>query len=489
MSRPVRMPPSDARGSRSAPKQERTESKEESSGDDISGTVPMRSLALGGRSGARQGNREGAQIISGIRDQAAGRGSDAASDAPAKTPLERDVAAVCEDRSKFDKLIAEPVEAAISLGGGCPDDTVQAMTGRLQKFLDSLRGKLPEHRDVLAKALAQLLNYKDTVAREASELARLNTTDLPASVRFGTEITFSHPSLHALNVDPEERKKVNKVREQAEQAARGYLGQWAKAVERMFPTGRPKSFALDVRPASPQSIEGAMRFTFSDEAYDDMGNLVPLSWWYQTNIDNACLELQMAPTTLAEFAGGPINKWTQGIFDVAAQLGLQSGARGMGGGHLSMDRASSFSDSTILFARLLQIYNDRAKGGGIHKAYTDPDAPFLRDMEKTGGGKLAGEYDALMKRINESMLDPAAAMSVDDVRDQLWNLLKKAKPLKEKLNNAGRYTALNIDPVTDADDPAKQRVEFRRFQGQTSVGELCDQLAELLSLVDEARKG
>ncbi len=487
MSAPSRLP-SDTRGSRPARRRDPVESKEESSGDDISGTVPMRSLAIGGGSGARHGNPQGARIISGIRDRASGSEA-AASDAPAQTPLQRDVDAVCEDRGKFDKLVAEPVEAAVALGGGCPDDTVQAMAARLQAFLDTLRGKLPEHRDELSRALTQLLSYKDTVTREASELARLNGTELPAAVRFGTEVTFSDPSLHALDVDPEERKKVNKAREQAEQAARGYLGEWAKAVERMFPTGRPKSFALDVRPASPQSIEGAMRFTFSDKVYDDMGNLVPLTWWYQTNIDNACLELQMAPTTLAEFAGGQISKWAGSIFEIAGRLGLQSGAAGKGGGHLSMDRASTFGDSTILFARLVHIYNDRAKKGGIHAAYTDPDAPFLPDMDKKGGGgKLAGEYDELMKRVNESMLDPAAAMSVDEVRDHLWNLLKKAKPLKEKLNNAGRYTALNIEPVTDEEDPGKQRVEFRRFQGQTSMDELCAQLAELLSLVEEARR-
>ncbi|MBV9821659.1 MAG: hypothetical protein JO144_05395 [Actinobacteria bacterium] len=78
-------------------------------------------------------------------------------------------------------------------------------------------------------------------------------------------------------------------------------------------------------------------------------------------------------------------------------------------------------------------------------------------------------------------------MSVDEVRDELWNLLKKAKPLKEKLNNAGRYTALNIEPVSE-EDPHKQRVEFRRFQGQASVRELCAQLQELLTLVEEAQQ-
>ena len=486
MSAPSRLP-SDARGSRSAPRQERAESKEESSGDDISGTVPMRDLAVGAASAARPGNRHGARIISGIRGRAAASGSDAAaSDAPAQTPRERDIAAVCEDRTQFQTLVADPIAATVALAGRCPDETVQAMAGRLAEALDALRAKLPEHRDELARALTGLLGYQDTVAREAAEIDRLRETDLGSTVKFGTEITFSDPSLHALRVDPTEMVDRTALKK-AEAAARHYLGEWAKLVVRMFPSDRKKGITLEVTPASPQSIDGAMRFTFSAPGFDAMGKQTQLNWWYQTNIDNACLELQMAPTTLAEFADSMIGKWTQSIFDVAGQLGLQSGAAGMGGGHLSMDRASSFGNSAILFARLVQVYNERARTGGIHAGYTDPDAPFLRDMDKNGGGKLAGEYDALMKRVNDSMLDPGSAISVDEVRDDLWNLLKKAKPLKEKLNNAGRYTALNIEPVTE-DDTAKQRVEFRRFQGQTSVDELCAQLAELLSLVEKARE-
>ena len=191
-------------------------------------------------------------------------------------------------------------------------------------------------------------------------------------MKFGTEITFSDPEpARACSVDRPRRCDRNAL-EKAEQAARGYLGEWAKLVVRMFPTDRKKGLMLEVTPASPQSIEGAMRFTFSAPGFDAMGQPAQLSWWYQTNVDNACLELQMAPTTLAEFADGMIGKWTQSIFDVAGQLGLQSGAAGMGGGHLSMDRASSFGDSAILFARLVQIYNDRARTGGIHAGYTDP---------------------------------------------------------------------------------------------------------------------
>ena len=109
-------------------------------------------------------------------------------------------------------------------------------------------------------------------------------------------------------------------------------------------------------------------------------------------------------------------------------------------------------------------------------------------MERKGGANLARDYQALMHKVEQATFDPRASLSVKEVRDQLWTLLTSAKPYREKLNNHGRYTALNIEPVTDDEEPGKQRVEFRRFQGQTGMDELCGQLAELLDLVDAARK-
>ena len=144
--------------------------------------------------------------------------------------------------------------ATVALGAGCPDETVQAMAARLQEALDALAGKLPEHRDKLARALTHLLGYRNTVAREAWRCQRAaGRRPGHDGGELGTEITFSHPSLHGLFVDPDE-KCDKKALAKSQQAARGYLDEWAKAVVRMFPTDRKKVLVLEGRArASPRA--------------------------------------------------------------------------------------------------------------------------------------------------------------------------------------------------------------------------------------------
>ncbi len=487
MSRPTRTPPSEAHSSRHKPKQEEAESKEALGGSESGSAPPMRHLAMGSASASHGPSQPGARIISGIRERAAASGSgveaenSSASVGPAPTPE----APAVKDPASFEELVGGLVDTTVAEAGASGSKTVRAMAARLGKAVEALRAKLPKVPSELDRAVAELLHYRESVAREASEVARLGVSDLVATVRFGTEITFSAPPLHGLFVDPDEKCDKKALRN-SEAAADKYLEGWAVLVDRKFSNAKDSKVAVTA--AVPLSRPAARRFTFSGQDWDDDGQPVPLSWWYQTNVDNCCLELQMAPTTLGEFRDGLIGRWAQSIFEVAGDLGLKTGADSKGGGHLSMDRASSFGDSAILFSRMVQLYNNMARAGGIHRNYADDDAPFMREMDRKGGGKLAGEYDTLMKKVEESMLDPSAVLSVKEVRDQLWTLLNRAKPYREKLNNHGRYTALNIEPVTDA-EPAKQRVEFRRFQGQTGIDELCAQLRELLALVDTARQG
>jgi hypothetical protein len=481
MSRPGRTLPSDARASESKPKPEKAESKEEVSSGDSTGGPPLRHLAVGSGAAPRGASLHGARIISGIRGRASASGSEAEVEVgPAPAPE----APAVTDLATFEEAVGGLVDATVAKAGTSRSKPIQAMATRLDKAVGALRADLPTVPSELERAVADLLRYRDTVQREADEVVRLQEADLATTVRFGTELTFSHPSLHALLVDPEEKCDKKQLKA-AQDAADKYLQDWTKLVLREFSNN--KSFTLAVTAADPLSRPDARRFTFTGQTWDDEGNEIPLVWWYQTNVDNSCLELQMAPTTLGEFNDGLISRWAQSIFDVAQQLKLLSGAKSMGGGHLSMDRASTFGDSAVVFTRMVQVYNTRARKGGIHQGYRDDDAPFIHEMEYAKGGKLAGEYEALMHRVEEATLDPSASLSVKDVRDKLWALLTRAKPYRPKLNNHARYTALNIEPVTDA-EPAKQRVEFRRFQGQTGMDELCSQLAELLDLVDEARK-
>ena len=121
-------------------------------------------------------------------------------------------------------------------------------------------------------------------------------------MRFGTEITFSDPSLHGLFVDPEEKCDKKKLKSSQDAAGQVPAGLGQGGHQRVRPPART-SRSRSPR-ADPLSRPDARRFTFTGKTWNDTGEEIPLVSWYQTNVDNSCLELQTAPTTLGEFGTG-----------------------------------------------------------------------------------------------------------------------------------------------------------------------------------------
>ena len=72
---------------------------------------------------------------------------------------------------------------------------------------------------------------------------------------------------------------------------------------------------------------------------------------------------------------------------------------------------------------MVRLYNDKARRGEIHAGYAEATRRSCATWTRTAAASSPATYDALMKRVEESMLDPASAMSVDEIRDALWNLL------------------------------------------------------------------
>ena len=110
------------------------------------------------------------------------------------------------------------------------------------------------------------------------------------------------------------------------------------------------------------------------------------TWWWRINIDYSCLELQAKPTTFNQASGveGRTTEMIQAILDThifelaLRKMSLRTDPL-VGGGHLTIDRSTTFGNNARWIRNFLVLYaNDAAtwRGGrrrlqrtGVHRAH------------------------------------------------------------------------------------------------------------------------
>ncbi len=271
-----------------------------------------------------------------------------------------------------------------------------------------------------------------------------------------------------------------------------------------------------------------------------------IQWSWCLDVDESCLEVHASPLTRAEYDnkslhGNGVSRVIQEhIYDIAHELNLNAGKKGMGGGHLSVDMATGFdNDPQNIFRTILlwEILKNKIDACGAHidvednvnAAYfydgtrdkymkgnmtvkTDNDGKLsttLADIvywltswdkecknnsEKTNPGEREdpiskalffsdfADWKSFKQTFSEVLCEHPIPEHEDRMKGLKWNQ-KERSAFKSKILH---YHNINIEHVTEV-QPKDRRVEFRRFVSQRNYSALMDNIDFLLALIACAR--
>ncbi|MGW1229598.1 hypothetical protein [Streptomyces sp. NPDC002530] len=316
---------------------------------------------------------------------------------------------------------------------------------------------------------------------------------LPHAV-VGTEFTFTDDTLSGRAGGNPLRVDIGGLTGQADARARAAItyarnkmNQWAALVQNAPP---PDGFTLTT---SNTTVKGqdARRFTYTDGTS---------RWWWEITMDDACLETRTAPTRAAELRTGHVHFIiNHHIFPLATASGLRvDQSIAGGGGHISLDSASTFGDSVELFVQSMREWETRwqtwvARFGAAPREKDTVNAPWTGDLPQ-GDAHLRRVQDLLdtiladayegdvdlpgaVRRLQEHLLElPLHQDATPNLRD------KVAAHPEDRLH----YQAVNLEHMDDA-NAAHRRVEFRDIQAQHSHEQLVDDLLFIGSLLQGVR--
>jgi Domain of unknown function (DUF4157) len=341
---------------------------------------------------------------------------------------------------------------------------------------------------VAAKSAIMVFSSAVNVLQNAAEDKMKDA--VAGSIKIGTEFTFAHPSIAELNP---ENPKSNTA---AFTTALGLITHWRELVESkpIKVTGVEVEMAITQDPLTGGSKEGkAPRFTY---------NWKGGTWWWRLNIDPGCLETQTEPMTptQAKMDYEDITKtvintiMTNHIFAIAPLLKAvppQPVAPDAltGGGHITLDAASTFLGNSRFFRNLLVLYaNDTT---WTQEDADDFNAPTISELTKQGKVAFKQTITAF-----DQTVGTAQQQTIEQLSDALVKNVFVPKHFgasaqegnKEKrANQPAHYQATNVEHMTTAEKGVK-RLEMRRFDAQTSVDDLLADLERLTSLVAASRR-
>lgn len=351
----------------------------------------------------------------------------------------------------------------------------------------------------LAKRLTER-DFHETTTRESmgALVGALDTAEAAADptglMKIGTEFTFTNNLIDQLDI------KDNKG--QHFKAAVRLIKSWADLVagtrividrskDTMLPaparSERPLNWA-DHRKPTDGAGDKCIRFTYTLPSRK--------TWWWQLNIDYQCIETQTDPATRALMTDRASPDGTavatiinSHIFAIAAGQGIAVAPHAtIGGGHITIDRATAFGDNARWLRNFLVLYsNDPGKWGA-----EDPDvfnAPMIRELKAPGPAK----FKAVIGRFDNGQITTAQDI-VKALREDVFiaQHLPPPKTDDEVAANESRgaqaahYQAINLENW-DADDADGQRLEMRRFDAQTNLTELLRNVDAIIEMLLAAR--
>lgn len=310
--------------------------------------------------------------------------------------------------------------------------------------------------------LALDMNRLERELEEVEDEQKNNHTH--STMKFGTEFTFTNETLSAVEIED--------LNSTAGQAALSLIGDWKAEVENL----RPKPEIST--PPNKKAGANAVQFTYH------IGGSDLETWWWALDVDDGCLETQTQPMTQQQTNIATVtNIINNHIFKVATEkLGLQTHDL-VGGGHLSIDRASTVGNSARAVRNYLVNYvNDAATW-----AKYDPDfvnAAMVNELPMEN----RRSFIALIQDFDASYNNPAIqTMSMDTLLNRLKTQIFTFAWTTKQEGVTDHYQAINLEHMND-EDTDKQRLEMRRFKAQKNFGELVTQMQALATLVDKSRE-
>lgn len=340
----------------------------------------------------------------------------------------------------------------------------QTKYARVKELADAATYDGAAFRKVVDEMVALLAEYDRFKAQQVQ-------------VKFGTEFSFTSDQLVRLEVAKDNTDAYNE--------AKRLLGEWSKRVRASRVPG--VQLTTSTEPAKGQKSAQAVKFTYTSDANQ-------ATWWWRLDLDDGCLETQSDPMTAAQATAGngvPINEIIQAqIFDVGRALGLRADPL-VGGGHLSLDRATTL-DSALTLRNFLVIYANEANAWAREDAdaYNAPTIADLNNKGKQAFKSVIGTFDAAYPQADKQW-------TIEKLCDNLRAGVFKAAHYGSEENAADpggkkragsplHYQATNIEHLADK-DVSKRRLEMRRFDAQQSLADLLNDMDKLAALTARAR--
>lgn len=318
---------------------------------------------------------------------------------------------------------------------------------------------------------AQVLQLMVALALKINEILRENDEQTAyQEPKFGTEFTFTNE--HIMH-------SVNGKADASGVYADAKIRKWGEVMGSMPIV---ESQARKVVKGMP-----AIKFIFKND------------WWCVVSRDDGCVELQTLAINPSEAYSDITTKAIQAIFEVAQSdallLSHSEVGRGskwkdenlrtdplIGGGHLSMDRATTFGKHARAFRNfMVQYVNDHE----VWETYDDDEinAPTIPELPR----RFRQEFEDIIGEFDTCYTDPNQPdMTIDQLSTAIQTRVYQYVRQSNQIDHDPHYQAINLEHI---DDPKakKKRIEMRRFRAQTDFKDFMSQISLLAGLRDTAR--
>lgn len=341
---------------------------------------------------------------------------------------------------------------------------------------------------------------KDKCCEQESEYIREN-------VKIGTEFTFHHDAFQFTLEDLEKNTPGKGI-----DVGKAIIERWTKDLLEAYPHENKWSYfkitAKNTEQGKKKFADAGyaaveIEFTFENTQLEK-GQENPVKWKVNFDLDPSCIELQTQPMPYRFFEQYE-DCMNELLFRHASRYRLTADKSEItgGGGHISLDAATAFSQNAIYLRNFLVLYTCEAKKAVWERASEgsqqadsfltkeqrqlliaskdETNAPFLFESvnEEALFQRFISKFDGELKDLNQFVRGMNGEVYIH-VTDELERLLGGAD--KVTAEDKQHYQAVNMEHIGD-----QGRIEMRRFDAQENVGELREQLDALFEILQMAR--
>ena len=320
----------------------------------------------------------------------------------------------------------------------------------------------------------------------------------------GTEFTFHHKDFH-FDLSDLEKNNPGKGIDVGNRIIADWTGKLIRTYDYKKSLSHLKVTATNTGRGRKKFENAAYSAVEIEFCIEDTVQKKVVNWKVNFDLDPVCIELQTQPMPYQFFQdyGFFIDEL---LFHHIGEYGLTADkdpATG-GGGHISLDARTAFSENATYLRNFLVLYSCEAQREVSKVSLTEEqkiqlEKSFLTEEQRQ---LLIASQDIvnapfLFERVNEwvpfqnfvSAFDTGAPMSIaqfvqgmhnnvyKNVTNELEHLLGKVTAEDKQ-----HYQAVNLEHIVD-----QGRIEMRRFDAQKNVGELLDQLDVLFEILLMAR--